>query len=242
MMIRTAGGPTVSPIDFNERKTPLFTRNTWIALGVVGAAHIAIGAALLYQRFELGAPVPTAEGPVIEVDMWTRPKPPPPKPAPTEPKPQPPTTRTNDTPAPTTPTDTITVLSGEKVADGTVITFDRPVDEPVADAPPAPPQPPAPAVIRNPSWISQPTGDQLMRAYPSRAIQGNIEGSASLNCLVALDGRVTDCNVTRETPGSYGFGRAAQSLSRHFRINPRTVNGAAEGSRVNINLRFNLPE
>ena len=48
-------------------------------------------------------------------------------------------------------------------------------------------------------------------------------------------------NVSRETPGGYGFGRAAQGLSRHFRVNPRTVNGAAEGSRVNINLRFNLP-
>jgi protein TonB len=52
---------------------------------------------------------------------------------------------------------------------------------------------------------------------------------------------VTDCNVLRETPGGYGFGRAAQGLSRHFRVNPRTVNGAAEGSRVNINLRFTPP-
>jgi protein TonB len=53
---------------------------------------------------------------------------------------------------------------------------------------------------------------------------------------------VTDCNVQSETPGGYGFGRAAQGLSRHFRVNPRTVNGAAEGSRVNINLRFAPPE
>ena len=81
-----------------------------------------------------------------------------------------------------------------------------------------------------------------MRAYPPRAIAANVNGSASLNCLVLPSGAVTDCNVTRETPGGYGFGRSAQSLSRHFRVNPRTVNGAAEGSRVVINLRFNLPE
>lgn len=48
--------------------------------------------------------------------------------------------------------------------------------------------------------------------------------------------------MLRETPGGYGFGRAAQSLSPHFRVNPRTVTSAPEGSRVNISLRFSLPE
>jgi protein TonB len=80
-----------------------------------------------------------------------------------------------------------------------------------------------------------------MRAYPERAIIAGVAGSASLNCLVLPTGAVTDCNVVNETPAGYGFGRAAQGLSRHFRVNPRTVNGAAEGSRVNINLRFNAP-
>ena len=81
----------------------------------------------------------------------------------------------------------------------------------------------------------------MTRAYPARAINAGIAGSASLNCLVLPTGAVTDCNVARETPGGYGFGRAAQGLSRQFRVNPRTVNGAAQGSRVNINLRFNPP-
>ena len=38
------------------------------------------------------------------------------------------------------------------------------------------------------------------------------------------------------------FGRAAQSVSRYFQISPQTVNGAAQGSRVAINMRFNLPQ
>ncbi|RZJ03928.1 MAG: energy transducer TonB [Brevundimonas sp.] len=96
-------------------------------------------------------------------------------------------------------------------------------------------------MIRNPSWISQPTGAQLMRAYPTAAITREMEGSARLNCLVLPTGSVTDCNVVSET-GNIGFGRAAQSLSRYFRINPRTVNGAAEGSRVDIGIRFTLPD
>ena len=58
MMIGTAGGPgLVSPFDYNERKTPRFTRTTWIALAVVAAGHVAAGAALYYQRFDMALPI-----------------------------------------------------------------------------------------------------------------------------------------------------------------------------------------
>ena len=240
MMIRTAGGPIGNPIDFNERKTPLFTRNTWIALGVVGAAHLAVGAALYYQKFELAEPRTTDQPPPIILEIWKRPVEPPPPVVNPEPKPQPPTTRVN--PLPTTPTtpDTLPIASGPTVSEGP-ITISHAVPDPEPAAPPAPQPPTPPAVIRNPTWISQPTGAQMMGAYPDRAVQRNIEGSARLNCLVLPTGRVTDCNVTQET-GNNGFGAAAQRLSRYFRMNPRTVNGAAEGSRVDIGIRFTLPE
>ena len=134
------------------------------------------------------------------------------------------------------------MLTDAKPTEGTVLTFDTEVPAPVpnstAESVPALPA----AVIRNPSWSRQPSADQLMRAYPERAIAAGMAGSASLNCLVLPTGAVTDCSILNETPGGYGFGRAAQGLSRHFRVNPRTVNGAAEGSRVNINLRFTPPE
>lgn len=62
MMIRTAGGPgSVSPLDFNERKQPL-PRTTWIAIGLVAAAHVAVGLVLYYQRFELAAQTPADPG------------------------------------------------------------------------------------------------------------------------------------------------------------------------------------
>ncbi len=96
-------------------------------------------------------------------------------------------------------------------------------------------------VIRNPSWIRQPTADQMTRAYPNRAITAGVAGSVSLNCMVESNGSVSGCSVASETPAGQGFGRAAQNLSRHFRINPRTVDGNAEGSRVAINLRFVPP-
>ena len=241
MMTKTAGGPgLVSPIDYNERRAPRWSRTTWVAVGIVVAAHVGIGTAIYYQRFEMPLAPERPEVPIIEVFNY-RPKPPEPvTPSETPPAPNPPL---NDTPRPLTPTETFAaVLTDAKPTEGTVLTFDSEVPAPIpnstAESAPALP----PAVIRNPSWSRQPSADQLMRAYPERAIAAGMAGSASLNCLVLPTGAVTDCNVLSETPGGYGFGRAAQGLSRHFRVNPRTVNGAAEGSRVNINLRFAPPE
>ena len=240
MMIKTAGGPgLVSPIDSHERKTPRFSKATWVAVGIVVAAHAGLGAAMYYQRFEM----PLIEQPVlrdpIDVTFERLNKPV------LEPKsvPTPPNTRLNETTAPRENIETIAVVQGETTAESSnTISLTSETPRPVDNATAAEPVRLLPAVITNPSWSRQPSADQMMRAYPDRAITAGVAGSASLNCLVLPSGAVTDCNVTRETPGSYGFGRAAQGLSRHFRVNPRTVNGAAEGSRVNINLRFTAPE
>jgi len=242
MMIRTAGGPgLVSPIDFHERRGPRLSRSAWIAIGVVGAAHLAVGAALYYQRFELKAPPPTADAPVIEVLTWTPPRP---KPQPTPPAPAAPNPPIHHTPTPMVETPVLPLPPIERptVSAGPAITLTRPVTNPVDHAPPATdPQPEAAPVIRNPSWARQPTAEQMMRAYPSRALTRGVGGSATLNCLVQANGAIAGCDVTGETPAGEGFGRAAQSLSRHFRINPRTIDGAATGSRVTINLRFVPP-
>lgn len=241
MMIKTAGGPgLVSPIDFHERKTPRFSKATWVAVGIVVTAHVGLGAALYYQRFEMPAiAAPPSSTPFDITVIRPEPKPlPDPKPVP----PSPPNTRTNDTPAPPDNVETVDVVRGETVADeSTTINLTSETPEPVNNATATEPVRQPPAIIRNPSWSRQPSADQMMRAYPERAIATGMSGLASLNCLVLPTGAVTDCNVTQETPGGYGFGRAAQSLSRHFRVNPRTVNGAAEGSRVSINLRFTPP-
>lgn len=242
MMIRTAGGPgLVSPIDFHERRGPGLSRNAWIAIGVVAAAHLGVGAALYYQRFELELP-PAAAAPT---DPFRITLDPPPKPVTPEVRPAAPNPPIHKTPAPVVETPVLPVphFDAPTVPAGPTITLTHPVPNPVDEAPPAtePAPEPAPPVIRNPSWDRQPTAEQMMRAYPDRALERGIGGSATLNCLVQPNGAVAACDVSRETPAGQGFGRAAQSLSRHFRINPRTVDGAATGSRVIINLRFVPP-
>lgn len=105
------------------------------------------------------------------------------------------------------------------------------------------PAPSGPPVITEPNWVRKPTGEQLMRAYPERALERDITGSATLSCLVRVDGSLTGCAVTQETPSRAGFGRSALSLSRYFQLSPRTVDGqAVDGARVNVTLRFNLDD
>jgi protein TonB len=238
MMIRTAGGPgTVSPIDFHERKTPRFSRTTWTALAVVIAAHLGVGVALYYQRFEM--PLPVKETPTTVIELIQLPKPEP-KPVVEQPPAQAPNTAVNTLDAPPTTTDVVHIVDGDKPAESPVTTKAPPEAPPTATST-APTPPATPPVISNPSWISQPSADQLMRAYPDRALDRGVGGVVTLNCLVQPSGRVADCRTTGEPAGSYGFGRAAHSLTRHFQIAPRTVNGAAEGSRVNIAIRFNPP-
>lgn len=246
MMIRTAGGPgLVSPIDFHERKSPRLSRSAWAAIGLVAAAHVGVGVALYYQRFEMPEPV-VAEPPTSGVFFELQ-RPPVIEPDQVERKPVAPNPPLNPTAPPTTPTDVIHALTSPDATatNSTTLTFTTPVSDSVDDAKPAvepqPPQPPATRVIRNPTWINQPTGDQLMRAYPDRALQRGLAGSVTLNCMVEANGRVSGCAVSSETPGGNGFGTAAQRLARYFQINPRTVDGAAEGSRVAINLRFVPP-
>lgn len=241
MMIRTAGGPgLVSPFDYNERRTPRFTRTTWIALAIVAAGHVGAGVALYYQRFEMALPIED-EPPVTTITMLPLPKPKPPEPLPAHAQPQAPNTRMNELPAPPTTDNVVNIVQGETVTQGTTISTIVKAPDPVESAPAVTTPPRLPAVITNPSWIRQPSAEQLMRAYPDRALNAGVGGRVTLNCLVQPNGRVADCNLTGETPGSYGFGRAAEGLARYFQISPRTVDGAAVGSRVNIAIRFNPP-
>lgn len=245
MMIRTAGGPgLVSPIDFHERKTPRLSRSAWTAIAIVAAAHVGVGVALYYQRFEMPQPA-TVVTPTDGVFLELQPRPVI-KREDVERKPVAPNMPIHPSPIPTTETEVLTVPINRDATptNSTTVTLGHVVPESVDDAPPAREtvvEPPAVRLIRNPSWASQPTGEQLMRAYPDRALDRGLAGSASLNCLVEANGSVSGCSISGETPAGQGFGRAAQQLSRYFRINPRTVDGAAEGSRVAISLRFVPP-
>ena len=105
---------------------------------------------------------------------------------------------------------------------------------------PRPGPPPAarrPSVITNPSWATRPSPE-----YPALAITNGVtEGRTTLQCVVNPDGWLSNCQIIDETPAGHGFGQATLAAAARARISPRTVDGAAVGSRVQFTVRFLMP-
>lgn len=101
----------------------------------------------------------------------------------------------------------------------------------------------APAVITNPDWLERPDGEAVAQHYPKLAARLEIEGRATLSCVVNAEGRLYDCTPLAESPADLGFGDAAVAMSKTFRMKPQTLNGQpVDGGTVRIPLRFTLPQ
>lgn len=245
MMMNHAGGPgLISPLDYGETQRRMLTPTTVTALGLVLAAHVGIGIALYYQRFELPVSAPSTPEPAMKLEFYKQP-PPQPEVSPEPPAPNPPIHKPLTT-VPTTETLTVVIPDVPTPATGPAMTLTQIIPDPTPAGTgntPTETVPAGPPTITNPDWVRKPSGEALMRAYPERAIAANVTGSATLSCAVRVNGTLTDCQVVSETPGGYGFGRAATRLSRDFRMSPRTVDGqAVGGARVTVGIRFTLPE
>lgn len=233
MILKPAGyGGVVNPLAFGEERRRM---PPWMlgAIGVSLALHAA-GAVWLYQQnFVLPA---QEDSPPIIVTL-PRPVPKPPKVEDTTTR-RPPQATVVVRPAQnvTTATETAPFVADP---DATPAAGDPVVGvqtEPVADPDPVVMPP---SVIRNPSWLRKPTSDQMERVYPRQAAEAGTPGSVSLRCAVTVSGALTGCSVTSETPAGEGFGSAAIKLSKHFRMNPRTIDGRpVEGAMVDIPLKF----
>lgn len=95
---------------------------------------------------------------------------------------------------------------------------------------------PPPAFALTPRMIEQSVNVQDY--YPRRALARGESGRVTLDCLATRDGDL-ECSVAEETPHGWGFGRAAERMSRHFRLARRhAVHLPAEGQRVRVPVRF----
>lgn len=121
------------------------------------------------------------------------------------------------------------VLTGLTVvdADGVQIAVGRSSDSIV-------PPDPAPA----PRWVSRPSGDQVNRAYPDRALRNNIAGRAAVSCKVGHFGWLRACEVVSETPGGYGFGDAGRRIAERTRAAAAEPGGDLTGVKVRVPLSF----
>jgi protein TonB len=194
-----------SPIFDNPKLKKLPPSFYWGVLFAV-LLHLALLYCIFNQTFAL-PPIleaPKAEKPIDMTMVTITPEPP---------KPTPTTTHTNPvtphTPATATP-DNIETLPVDPVVNPTP-TAPGPVTLPAEPTLPGPVVSNAPVYVAA-RWSRFPNADALGAYYPPRALNDEIEGSATVECTV-LDaaGRVR-CSALSEIPGNYGFGKATVSM------------------------------
>ena len=93
--------------------------------------------------------------------------------------------------------------------------------------------------VAAPTWVATPTPEQVSDAYPKGAASVGMEGNVILRCTLKVDQTLQTCRVERETPPGLGFGSAALSITPHFHLSPKTIDGHPVDSEIHIPVVFN---
>ena len=89
-----------------------------------------------------------------------------------------------------------------------------------------------------PGFRRMPSTDDMAKAYPEKALRRNVGGVAVIDCGVTVEGDLSDCALSSETPVNYDFGMAALKLAPLFNLEPRVKNGKPVKYAVSIPIKF----
>lgn len=113
----------------------------------------------------------------------------------------------------------------------------------IAAAPPQPSgAPAAPIAADDLIWLQKPTGDDVARTFPDKAVRIGRPGAVLLECQIDGKGLLTACQVQAETPSGFGFGDAGLDIAQRFRAAPLSRSGRpTAGAIVRIPFPYQLP-
>ena len=90
-------------------------------------------------------------------------------------------------------------------------------------------------------WIATPTGQDIANVYPPTAVAAGKSGAVLLDCKVATQGSLEQCQVEIEDPVGLEFGLAALELAPLFKMAQTAPDGSAVAGRtIRIPIMFNL--
>lgn len=98
--------------------------------------------------------------------------------------------------------------------------------------------------VKDPTWITMVKPEAVLAVYPAQAAEAGVKsGRGVADCLVAPDGKLTDCKVAREKPANLGFGASAVAIAPLMQMNPWTDKGRpVAGARIKLPIDFNLAD
>lgn len=89
-------------------------------------------------------------------------------------------------------------------------------------------------LVTDPDWDKRPSGDDLYRYFPEKAMNRGIAGRALIACKVAVDGYLRRCLILDEAPADQNFGDAAVRMAekRLFHMKPMSLMGKPVADQV----------
>ena len=103
-------------------------------------------------------------------------------------------------------------------------------------------RPDGPRTIVRPKWITRLDPEKVVEVFPDAAAKAGVKaGRGVANCLVARDGRLTDCQPEPASPEGLGFSEAAVQVASVMVMNPWSDGGGpVDGVRIKLPVTFNL--